>query len=586
MNVLKFCILIAITVGKFMYRRAFIKHTALGFITASGIIAWSCKNLPVTTPLIDRLIQSLDEQIPELLSSRIKDPTDPHFGGIPDAFQIYHAGSAAGLIQTLTTAYVSPLSKFFHDPALQQAMMEAIDFLLRYQHPDGSIDLLTTNFQSTPDTGFVVEPLSISYKLLALDLHGSHEMLRTRMKSFLTLAGEALTIGGIHTPNHRWVVCMALARLYDLFPDPRYQARINTWLAEGIDIDEDGQYTERSSSVYSPLTDRCLITIARLMNMPSLYDPVRRNLDMTLYYLHPNGEVVTEASRRQDQYQARNAAAYYYPYWYMSVHDQNGTYSGMKIAIEQHVGVKNLTGILPYLLEDEALGKNIPVDDLPLNYEKYFVASSLVRWRQGQTDVSMLAKNSTWFTLHHQHAVIQAIRLSTAFFGRGQFIPEEISKTSRGYRLTQKLEGPYFQPYPKDSLPGDGDWEKMPRDKRPKSEIQFLNYSVDLYFEDQNWNIEIDIDGTEDVPVAVELSFRAGGKLSNVEKTDESADVYLLSEGQATYTHQGSSIQFGPGKNEHRWTQLRGADPRIPGISVYLTGYTPFKHVLQIKVIN
>ncbi len=569
-----------------MYRRAFIKHTAIGLVTTSGFMAWSCKNKPVSTPLIERLIQSLDEQIPELLSSRIKDPAHPHFGGIPDAFQIYHAASTAGLIQTLATAYVSPLSKFFHNPVLQEAMMEAIDFLLRYQHPDGTIDLLTTNFHSTPDTGFVVEPLALSYKLLALDLNGSHEMLRTRLRSFLILAGEALTIGGIHTPNHRWVNSMALSRLYDLFPDPRYRARIDSWLAEGIDIDEDGQFTERSAAVYSPLTDRCLITIARLMRMPALYDPVRRNLDMTLYYLHPNGEMVTEASRRQDQYQARNAAAYYYPYWYMSVLDQSGTYSAMKIAIEQRVGVKNLTGILPYLLEDERLGKNIPVESLPLNYEKFFVSSSLVRWRQGQTDVSLLAKNSTWFTLHHHHAVIQAIRLSTAFFGKGQFIPEQIIKTNKGYRLNQTLEGPYFQPFPKDSLPGDGNWEKMPRDKRPKSEIQVLNYTVDIYFENQNWNLEIDIEGTDGVPVAVELSFRAGGKLSNVENTEESAEVYLLPEGQATYTHQGSAIQFGPGKNEHRWTQLRGAEPRIPGMSVYLTGYTPFKHLVQIKPLE
>ena len=569
-----------------MVRREFIKHTAISLVTTAGFMAWSCKKNQTSGSITDQFIRALDEQVPVLLTSRIKDPAHRHFGGVPDGFQIYHAGSAAGLILTLSTAYVNPPSKFFHVPELQQAMADAIDFLLRYQHQDGTIDLLTTNFHSTPDTGFVVEPLALSYKLLSLDLNGSHELLRTRIKSFLILAGEALIAGGIHTPNHRWVNCMALSRLHDLFPDSRYSARIHTWLREGIDIDEDGQYTERSTAVYSPLTDRCLITIARLMKLPALYDPVRRNLDMTLFYLHPNGELVTEASRRQDQYQARNAAAYYYPYWYMCVLDQNRYYSAMKISIEQNVGIKNLAGILPYLLEDERLDMNIPADILPLHYEKYFSASSLVRWREGHTDVSILAKNSTWFTFHHRQAILQAVRLSTAFFGKGQFIPDQLIKTNRGYLLTQKLEGPYFQPYLTDSIPGDGNWEKMPRDKRPTSEVQVLHYSVELYYENLAWNLDIDIKGTDYVPVAVELSFRAGGKLSNVITTAESAEVFLLEKGEGTYAYQGSSIQFGPGKNEHRWTQLRGAEPRIPGMSVYLTGFTPFNHVLQIQPLT
>jgi len=568
-----------------MYRRAFIKNSTISLIASTGFINWTCKNPPVPDNLIDQLIHALDDQVPGLLASQIKVPTHTYFGGLPDTFQIYHPGSVAGFIQSLTIAYISPASKYFHDPLLQQAMMDGIEFLLRAQHSDGTIDLLTTNFHSTPDTAFAVEPLALSYKLLASDLNPIDE-LRNKIKSFLIRAGEALSIGGIHTPNHRWVVCMALSRLNDLFPKPDYAKRIETWLAEGIDIDADGQYTERSTSVYSPLTDRCLITMARLMKKPELYEPVRKNLDMTLYYLHPNGEIVTETSLRQDQYYARHAEEYYYPYWYMSIQDHNTIYYAMKNWIEQDMGINKLTGILPYLLEDAGLNAPIRSGVLPVRYEKFFSASALIRWRQDDVDATILAKNSTLFSFHHQNAILQALRLSSAFFGKGQFIPDLIVKTSTGYLLTQKLEGPYFQPFPSDSITGDGNWKKMPRDKRPKSEVQTLNYSIDFTLENNSWSMDIKIEGTAEVPVAVELSFRTGGKLSNVKQSEESEDIYLLTEGEGQYLFQGSGIEFGPGKNEHNWTQLRGAEPRIPGLSVYLTGFTPFRHQLKITPIN
>src|SRR5690606_20506159 len=116
----------------------------------------------------------------------------------------------------------------------------------------------------------------------------------------LVRAGEALSTRGIHTPNHRWVVCAALAQLYTLWQHPSYLKRIDEWLFEKIDMDPDGQYNEKSTFIYSSLSNRVLILIAKGANKPELLDYVRRNLDMTQYYVHPNGEVVTDASGRQD----------------------------------------------------------------------------------------------------------------------------------------------------------------------------------------------------------------------------------------------------------------------------------------------
>lgn len=562
-----------------MERRQFLRNAAIGMAGTMALNGWSCRP---DQAWLDQLIKANDHRIPGLLGNQVQDALSPLLGSVPDPFQIHHPGNAAGLVQAFTCAYVSPGSNYHGDEKLLAAMSLAMIYLRRVQHEDGTIDLLTTNFHSTPDTAFVVEPLALSYKLLSRESDGKSKELQNQIRDFLVKAGLALSTGGIHTPNHRWVVCMALARLSELFPDPAYSNRADAWLTEGIDIDSDGQYTERSTSVYSPLTNRCLITIARLLNKEYLFEPVRKNLEMTLYYLHPNGEIVTETSRRQDQYQARNASAYHYPYLFMSLKDQNGAFGAMARKIEKENSPGELTGSLAYYLEDAQLLSTYPTGALPAEYEKLFDESGLVRWRNWDMDASLLSKNSTLFTLSNKDALLQAVRVATAFFGKGQFIAEKLEKTGNGYRWTQTLEGPYFQPFPADSLPGDGDWEKMPRDQRPRSEVQRMEYILEAHHEGDTWSLDFDLHGTDRVPVALELSFRSGGKLTGVEPVPGIEHAFFLKSTNGKYTMKGSNLFFGPGKNEHAWTQLRGAEPKIPGQSVYITGYTPFKYQLKI----
>jgi hypothetical protein len=60
------------------------------------------------------------------------------------------------------------------------------------------------------------------------------------------------------------------------------------------------------------------------------------------------------------------------------------------------------------------------------------------------------------------------------------------------------------------------------------------------------------------------------------------SSAYLLASGQGGAWRVGAhEIRFGPGLAEHRYTQVRGAEPKLPGTSVYLTGYTPFDHTVE-----
>jgi hypothetical protein len=334
---------------------------------------------------------------------------------------------------------------------------------------------------------------------------------------------------------------------------------------------------------YTPLVNRCLITMAHLLRRPALFEPVRKNLEMSLYYMHPNGEVVTESSRRQDQYQRGTMSGYYYPYRYMALHDNNSGFAAMALYMEKTYP-RDLVSWLLYLLEDTSLLLPLPQPSLlPSNYVKEFPYSDLIRFRRDDLDATIIARNPAFFSFYKGNAVLQGVRLAAAFFGKGQFDSEKIEKEGDTYILRKSLQGVYYQPYPKELLPGDGDWNKMTKSNRPESEIQEFRYEVRIREKNGGFELSFSISGTDNVPVALELAFRKGGTLSGVRTIDHTPDTYLLEKGMGQYLYDKQSIAFGTGMAEHSWTVLRGALPKSDAMCVYLTGFTPFEKTIIIK---
>jgi hypothetical protein len=415
--------------------------------------------------------------------------------------------------------------------------------------------------------------------------------LRASLRTFILQGGEALATGGIHTPNHRWVVCAALAWTNSLYPNPKYVERIDQWLRETIDIDPDGQYTEKSTTVYSPIVDRALITVARLLNRPEIFEPVRRNLEMTLYYVHPDGEVATEASTRQDKYQRGSMGRYYYSYRYLALRDGNGRFAAMARQIED-TAQGRLAGELTALLADPTLQRALPANaPLPVNYAKVFAHSQLVRIRREHVSGTVLAGNATILSFRKGPAALEAVRVASAFFGKGQFIGEKLETRDGAYILRQSLEGPYFQPLSPDQI-ADGEHVKMApngtlatnsRALRAWSNVQRLESVATITETRGTFEVKLEITGTDHVPVAIELAFRHGGVLRGVEPVANIKDAHLLKSGSGRYELANQVIEFGPGRTEHTWTQLRGALPKWDGQSVYLTGFTPFRMTLRIS---
>jgi hypothetical protein len=322
--------------------------------------------------------------------------------------------------------------------------------------------------------------------------------------------------------------------------------------------------------------------MASLLKRPELLDPVRKNLDAMAYLLHPNGEVVTEISNRQDSNTRQTMQGYWFALRYMAVRDGNGLYASMLKPLEpESIQLARLMAY-PELQEDLPAAAPVPED-----YEKDYPLSGITRIRRGKTSATIMHKeNSRWIAMRRGEAVINAVGFATAFFGKGQFIPTTFKREKDGYYFQQKMQAGYYQPFTNpQSLPIDpGEWTRL-KGFRRRTELCRLAYEGHIRETDQGFEIVVRAHGTDDVPLALEINLREGGKLTGVVPAPHVADAFLLKEGFAEYRMGSDVICFGPGRCEHAYTQVRGAHAKLPGPSVYLTGYTPFEHTLTFQML-
>ncbi len=551
------------------------RQALLSLSTAAAAMA--APSSPPDAP--SNVIARTDAAVDTYLRTQITEP-GPWLGSVPDEYLQHPVGTATGVIELMTAALIHPGSKHHNENELVNRIRMAAGYLERSQSPEGFIDLLSTNFNSPPDTGFVVHNVGTAAAIAKL--YSNDTVLRL-VRPFLVKAGNGMAVGGIHTPNHRWVVSCALAQIHEVFPNPAYLRRIDQWLAEGIDIDADGQYTERSTVTYNTICDRAFTVLAAKLKRPELLDPVRRNLRAMMYLLHPDGEVVTEVSKRQDQFVRGTMAGYWFPVQYLALHDSDGQFS--TLARQLASDNARLSALMEYPELTAALP---PAAPLPEDYEKLFPLVGLARIRRGPLDGTViLADSSRFFSARKGPLVINAVRFATSFFGKGQFIPAATAQNDSAYVLKQSLEAPYYQPLAPAQTVNYENWAAL-REKRRQTQICRLEQSATVKERPGGFEVRIQASGNTSgtplgVPLTVEVNLREGGRLEGCRPAPHTEGAWVLENGFASYSLEGRTLRFGPGTAPHLLTQLRGAEPKLPGVSVYVTGYTPFDHTLSFE---
>jgi hypothetical protein len=192
----------------------------------------------------------------------------------------------------------------------------------------------------------------------------------------------------------------------------------------------------------------------------------------------------------------------------------------------------------------------------------------------------LAGERSRFFTLRNGDAVINAVRFASAFFGRGQFAAPTLNDNAGVIDLSQQLTAQYYQPLDPARKVNADEYSSTVKARR-RTEICRLQQSVTVTETASGFRLRIRAHGTGNVPLAVEINFREGGALEGATPVAKVSDAYLLSSGKASYRVGSDIIRIGPGFSEHSYTQVRGAEPKLAGPSVYLTGLTPFDRTID-----
>ena len=441
---------------------------------------------------------------------------------------------------------IKALVAAWRGPGEPTPLDHGVALAVRLRELQGPSGLFTVgdNVDSPPDSAFSVNDLADALLLLRGAEHAGDDPARRLAGLLDQLLGDAtpaLLRGGIHTPNHRWELSAALARLHRLAPRPALAARVDQWLAEGVDIDDDGLYSERSANYAAHVSNPSLLTIAEVLGRPDLVDAVERNLDATLDLLLPDGTVETVLSRRQDQHRSKPLAAYLLPLRQVALLRGRGDLAwAAGLALAQ--GITSPGEAAARLVLDPGVARTLPAPARPERpRRRVFGAARLVMDHRPATTAvvfggsdypsrglirSGLANSPTFLRLFAGAAVLESVRLSRTFFGRGPFRGDRLAVApgpagETTVTLAETVGAAYYQPLAPADLDAQGRYRlgdegrfsaAMDFDRRRRDEVT-LTTTVGVRLTEAGAELTVDVSGAA-VDWALELAFRDGGRLT------------------------------------------------------------------------
>ena len=367
------------------------------------------------------------------------------------------------------------------------------------------------------------------------------------------------------------------------------QPTIDAYLSETIDINSDGEYIERSTSVYNAVCNRSLRIAAEELNRPELLNAVRKNLDMFYHLIHADGTVVTSISRRQDRSERVVPARMVDSFYALARLDGNGLYAAIADWLSGK-GINEIPWVLhPFLEHPEWREDDLEREPLPESFSKVYPVSGLWRVRRKRASATVTKDLTTPFSLKYGRAELSSVKLCASYFGTSQFVGKEFKEEGGQVVLRHPGRGwhhdspGYFQPLGRKVEPKDWASTRMERDFLPVPPLV-----IDLAVKEVIGGFDLRVtttEGLDNIPFQIECNFDPGGEFDSegFALLGQGGETVFLKSGQGIYHVGEDAISVGPGEYTHRMWQMHNSEKAPGTFRVLLTSVTPVDRVLEVR---
>lgn len=526
----------------------------------------------------------------------------------PDGVASGSHGDNAKLLAALARLYFEPDSRFYGDAAILARIDRALDFQRSLVEETGLIDLVSTNWQSPPDTAFTMQLLAPLLEVVERAPGGGSvsaarsggaipgaSAIRDGLIAYLERTARAVVGAGFHTPNHRWVVCSALALARTYVPELDVTSYIDAILAEGIDINEDGEYSERSTGTYAAVSNRSLILMAEHLDRPELLEPVRTNLAFMSRLFHADGSVVTAMSQRQDRgthVVPVQMADVYKVMAHLDGNDEWHAIADMLVDAAAPATAASKTEdpawlLYPFHHFPELRSVPTPAREVPDRYEKHFAHSGLHRIRDGELSCTVIRNDHAMLDLVWGPLHVSSVKLAGTYFGAMRFEAASMEATTNGVRLRMPAEAQtpvgYYLPLGR-RVP----FEEALETKGQRAWVVHEPFALEVEIVRSASGLRLHLRGAggrAGVPFQLELCVHGATEwvVPNAAVTALPGASTILKDGHGSARCGRYALRVGPGSRAHRMWQMRGSEAGCTGFRIVVPLLSPLEKTIEIS---
>ena len=543
------------------------------------------------------ILENLERRVRALYARQVMDESRPERGAFISetlGCAVANHGNHAHDLACACYVFLAEGSSLRGDGELFDRIRRGISFQRRWQRPTGRIDNVVSNYDSPAATAFTMQLFAPIVEVA----RGMAEAGDERAGQIAQSLGEYIHDGalgsiglGFHTPNHRWIICSALAQAMTLFPELPAPDYVESILAETVDINEDGEFSERSTGIYNSACDRSLRLMADHLGRPELLDPVRRNLDMMVRLFHPDWTVVTDISGRQDRGSRMVPFRIADSFFDMAQRDGNGIWA----TVADHLVAGGTDAlheswpwfIHPFMANPGYRHEALVREPVPDDFSRIFPASRLWRVKRGPLSATAMGGRSTAFSVRYGEVNLKAVNVFETYYKTPRFETDTFEALGDGVRMVHRgdtsrqrnYDLPLGRPVP------FGEFYAV-QDEREHWSLPTFDILLDIREVDRGFDLRLKTeDALDRVTFQIECCFEGPGEWETDGQVIQvsNGQTAILKSGYGVFHRSAHGIRIGPGAIAHRMWQMRGSEPAPDTFRVLVTLQTPIDRVFEIR---